>query len=265
MLLFPFLLILNASAQGRSNLYSKPEPKIEKKEEIEKSVTTSKNKTKHNISNVVGNLDSEILVQNSSYVAEGNVVIVPSSIRGIPFSGLRIGEVVRATVTESLIAFPEGKAPIRARISQGDLKGGIFLGDATLEKNSKRILIEFKKFRPDRGQEDYQLTASVLDSKGILGIEGNYISNEPKYFAAEFLAAGAAGYADASIQRSQNALGNFIEAPTADTVGKKALSSALSKTTERFADKIKSAPEYSVLEGPIEVQILITEQPKLIE
>jgi hypothetical protein len=172
---------------------------------------------------------------------------------------------IRAEIPESLIAFPEGKAPVRARVTSGELKGSVFLGEATLEKNSKRILIEFKKYRLARGMEDYQLNASVLDLKAILGIEGEYNSQEPKFFVAEFLAAGATGYADASIQRSQNVLGNYVEAPTADTVGKKALTAALSKTTERFAEKMKSAHEYSVLEGPIEIQILITEQPKQID
>lgn len=253
-------------AQGRSNLYTKPEPKVQEvTETVKPPATKSKTTVKHNDSKAPGNLDAEILVFNSNFRAEESGVIVPISQKGIRFKGLRIGDVIRAVIPESLIAFPEGKAPVRAKVAYGELKGSILLGEATLEKNSKRILIEFKKYRLSRGNEDYQLAASVLDSKGILGIEGEYINNEPKFFAAEFLASGAAGYAGATIHRNQNVLGNYVEEPTADTVSKKALSSALSKTAERFAEKVKSAPEYSVLEGPVEVQILITEQPRLVE
>lgn len=259
-------MCLPVFAQTKSNLYTKPESpeeKIDKK--IQLSKTPELKFAKHNSYKVVGNLDSEILVVNSNFRAEENAVIVPSSPKGIRLKGLRIGDVIRAEIPESLIAFPDSKVPVRAKVTSGEVKGGIFLGEATLEKNSKRILIEFKRVRLTRGNEDYQLSASVLGPRGVLGIEGKYNSQEPKFFAVEFLAAGAAGYADASIQRSQNVYGNYVEAPTADTVSKKALTSALSKTAERFAEKIRSTPEYSVLEGPIEIQILITEQPKQIE
>lgn len=260
------LMCMSVKAQVRSNLYTKPEVKVEKPEEpSQKTKKTVSPGAQHNTSLARGNLDSEILVVSSSYRAEDNQVILPSSQKGIYLKNLRIGDVIKAEIPESLFAFPESKAPVRAKVQSGDLKGSLFLGEATLEKNSKRILIEFKKYRPARGQENYQLLASVLDSRGILGIEGQYVNQEPKFFAAEFLAAGAAGYADASIERGQNAFGNYVDAPNADTVSKKALSSALSKTAEKFAEKIKSAPEYSILEGPVEIQILVTEQPKLIE
>jgi len=254
-------------AQVKSNLYTKPETKARPMSVSEKKFEDAKGKkkTKHNTFVVNGNLDTEILVVNSSFRAEDNQIILPSSPKVVRLRGLRIGDVVKAEIPESLFAFPESKAPVRARVIKGEQRGSLFLGEATLEKNSKRILIEFKKYRPERSQDDYQLSASVLDSSGVLGIEGKYVNQEPKFFAAEFLAAGAAGYADASIQRNQNVYGNYVEAPTADTVSKKALTSALSKTAERFAEKIKSASEYSILEGPIEVQILITEQPKISE
>ena len=107
------------------------------------------------------------------------------------------------------------------------------------------------------------LAASALDEKGILGIEGKLISGEEKYFAAEFLAAAASGYADSTIQRDQNLQGNYVEKPGTDTYAKKALTSALSKTADRFGEKLKSVPEYAVLEGPFDIQVLITEEPKL--
>lgn len=254
-----------AEAQVRSNLYTRPEIK----NEIADHPSLKKKKAKSTLQYVTtsarGNLDSEILVVSPSYRSEDTQVILPSSPKGVRLKSIRIGDVIKAEIPESLFAFPESKAPIIAKVKNGDLKGSLFIGEATLERNSKRILVEFKKYRPASGLEDYQLLASVLDAKGVLGLEGQYVNQEPSFFAAEFLAAGAAGYADASVERSQNSFGNYVEAPTADTLGKKALSSALSKTAEKFAEKIKSAPEYSILEGPVEIQILIIDQPKLNE
>lgn len=72
----------------------------------------------------------------------------------------------------------------------------------------------------------------------------------------------AAGFADASISRSTNVLGNQTEERSIDTSGKKAIGSALSRTADRFSEKVRAAPEYSILEGPTTIQVLIIEQPR---
>ncbi|MBS1972650.1 MAG: hypothetical protein JSU04_20245 [Bdellovibrionales bacterium] len=263
----PILLIcFQAHAQVRSNLYTKPEvkvvPNIEEAKNKKKKISQS---AQYNSFAGRGNLDAEILVASSSYRSEDSQIVLPSTAKGIHLKGLRIGDVVNAEIPESLFAFPDSKAPVRAKIKSGELRGSIFLGEASLEKNSKRILIEFKKFHPGFGFDDYQVSASVLDPKGILGLEGQYVNQESKFFAAEFFTSAAAGFADASIERGQNVFGNYVDAPTVDTASKKALSSAMSKTAEKFSEKIKASPEYSVLEGPVEIKILITEQPKIVE
>lgn len=259
-----FVLPVLSSAQMRSNLYQKPQsqPKIK---ETEKSLEPkAKKKTAQVIQTPQGNLPSYYVGRSISQMDESPIVL-PTNRQSILNGNLLLGEVVIAEIKESLIAFAEARAPIRAIIKSGKLKDSVLVGDATLEKNSKRILISFNKLRSGYAQQTWQLTANVLDQKGILGKEGRLISGEEKYFAAEFLAAAAAGYADATVQRDQNVFGGYTEKPGTDTFSKKALSSALSKTADRFADKLKSVPEFSVLEGPIEIQVLITEQPKLIE
>lgn len=260
-LLLVLILSNICSAQVQSNLFSKPEPlkKVEILQEVKQP-----NLKKRVTQNPSGNLPSH-LANRTFFNAEESPVILPANKFGIRNYDLNSGDVVEALVTESLIAFSEAKAPIRALITSGKLKGSILIGEATLEKNSKRILLDFKKLKTKNGNQMWSLLASGLDVKGILGIEGKLISSEEKYFAAEFLAAGAAGYADATIGRSQNALGNYIEEPGVGTVTKKALSSALARTADRFSEKLKSVPEYSVLEGPLHLKILVIEQPKLNE
>ena len=252
-------------AQTRSNLYKKPEPTIEvSAAKIPPAPNTRSNHKKSaQIQYQNGNLPS-YFISRGYFTTENSPVILPTQKQNIKSNDLLSGEVIFAEIRESLIAFNDAKAPVRAIIKSGKLKDSILIGEATLEKNSKRILIDFKKLRIINSNQNYEVTGYALDQNGILGVEGELISGENKYFAAEFLSAAAAGLADASIERNQNALGNYVEKPSPDTLGKKALVSALSTTTNHFSEKLKKSPEYSILEGTFEIQILITEQPTLI-
>lgn len=255
------LLSLNSQAQMKSTLYKKKEVAFEKpkstlipaKVSSSKVITTSRS----------GNLPSYYSTKRS-YNSEVNPVLLPNKAQSIVNTQLFPGELLTADITESLIAFADTKAPIRAKITSGKLKGSIIIGEATLEKNSKRILITFNRLRSIQNNTMWQLSAQALDYKGILGIEGEYVSGEQKYFGAEFLASAAAGYADSTVEREQTALGAYVEKPGVDTHTKKALASALSKTAERFSEKLKQAPEYSVLVGTFNINILVLDQPKLI-
>ena len=192
-------------------------------------------------------------------------VILPATPRKAGLAALPLGSVVEAEILESLVAFLESKVPVRAVVRSGPLKGSVFLGEATLERNSKRIMIEFRKFRNITKDSVYSTLANVLDSSGLLGIEGEHHSGEAKYFGAEFLSAAAAGFADASVERNQNILGQVTESASVANATKKAAANALMRTADRFAEKVRSAPEYSVARGPRRVQILVQDQPKLQE
>ena len=192
-------------------------------------------------------------------------VFLPATPKKTQHSGLPLGAVVDAEILESIVAFTDSKVPVRAVVRSGLLKDTIFLGEATLERNSKRIMIEFRKLRGAQKNDVYSTIANAMDATGLLGLEGEHNSGEAKYFGAEFLAAGAAGYADASVERNQNALGQVIETASVANATKKAFSNALMRTADRFAEKIRTAPEYAIARGPLRIQILIQEQPKLQE
>ena len=190
-------------------------------------------------------------------------VILPATPTRSGLAALAIGSVIEAEISESLIAFPKEKSPVRALVKRGPLKGSVFVGEAKLEDNSKRIVIEFRKFRLAKKSDVYTLLATVLDQMGIMGLEGNYHTGETKYFSAELLAALAAGYADAGVERTTTAFGTTQEPATAANAGRKAVSHALSRTADRFAEKVRSASEYSILRGPISVQLLVTEDARV--
>lgn len=200
--------------------------------------------------------------RNWSMVVSGNPIIASSGIVYRELQTIRSGDVLFARVPHSVIAFGESKAPVSAKISQVGGRDYILIGEATLEKASKRILLTFKTLREASGDETFEVVAQGLSLDGTLGVEGEYVSGESKLFAAEVVAAGAAGFADASVSRSTNVLGQVQDENSLDTRSKKALGTALSRTADRFAEKQKQSPEYSVLNGPVAFKILFIEAPK---
>ncbi|MFV3409660.1 hypothetical protein ACNH6C_13695 [Bdellovibrio bacteriovorus] len=242
---------------GRESLYKKPEPQVAKVEARE--VRPVADKRKAEVPRVTGNLDAEFK-GNIIHQAEGSHVVLPASKVKLTHPGLRPGDALTAVIEESLIAFPDSKIPVRARIVKGPLKDSVVLGEASLEKNSKRITIEFKRFLARGEETEYAILAQAHDSKGVPGVEGEYVTEEKKFFMAEFFAAFAAGMADASIRRSQNAWGNYVEEPGMDTTTKSAGAAALSKSADRLAERARSAEAYAVLQGPIVIKVLVLER-----
>lgn len=193
------------------------------------------------------------------------IVLLPEKTPGIFLDKFKPGDLISASLKEGVLAISGDKVTVRAEVKSGELKGSILLGEANLESNSKRTLIEFKKLQIKPSGKVYQLKAEAMDQDGLIGIEGRLFSNEDKYFAAELLSAAASGYTDATIHRTINQNGNYQIEPSTDTFAKKALVSALGVSANRFSEKLKSAPEYSVIQGQTQIKVLITEQPKLIE
>ena len=214
-----------------------------------------------------GNLPTEFQLRSfAQLTANENPIVLPTlAQKNISIPGFELGTVIQAVIRESAIAFPESKVPIRAIVASGTQRGSILLGEATLERNSKRITIEFKKLRLARGNETYELVANALDATGTLGLEGEYESNEGKLLSAELLASAVAGFSDATLERTVGPFGQPLETPSLSNASKKAASSSLTKMAERLGEKVKQAPEYSVLQGPIRIQVLIQSTLKSIE
>jgi hypothetical protein len=197
-----------------------------------------------------------------SHVIQGNPIVLPAQPISRYIESLLPGQLQSARIEQSVLAYNEGKAPVAARLTDDRGRDIVLIGEATLEKNSKRILIDFKLVRIESSSELFDFKASAMDQDGTLGLEGEYHSGENKFFAAELAAAAAAGFTDASVNRPTNAFGNQQDERSIDTSSKKAIGSALTRTADRFAEKVRQAPEYSVLTGPVAVKILVVEQPK---
>lgn len=241
------LLLIPSFAMARTPLF-KEEPKAAPAEIVlQRSATKSSKSTGSN---------------SWSNVVQGNPIIQPTQPVARELGSLLPGEMQLARIKQSVLAFNEGKAPVAAHLNDVRGRDIVLIGEATLEKNSKRILVDFKVARIENSSEIFELKGHAMDGDGILGLEGDYHSGEPKYFAAELASAAAAGFADSSVNRPTNAFGNQQDERSLDTSTKKAVGSALTRTADRFAEKIRQAPEYSVLKGPMTIKVLILEQPR---
>lgn len=197
-----------------------------------------------------GNLNGEIIGAGRNFRMDDATEITPKEIPKLKLKGLKPGDVIDAEINEEVTAYPDSKVPVRAVVALGKFKGSVLLGEATLEKNSKRVAITFKEIVGPRESDPYPVSGYSL-------VEGEHHTNEDKFFLGEFLSAAAAGFADSTVNRSQNVLGNYVEEPGLDTSGKKALATALSKTSDHFAEKSRATPEYTVIPPFTHVQILV--------
>jgi len=175
--------------------------------------------------------------------------------------GLKAGDIIAAVVEQSIKASPSVATPVRAMLVSGPYKGSFVLGQATLDKELKRVLFHFVKLRRPDTDQVYSMKAQGLSPSGQVGLEGEYENQSGKFFVGEFLAGAAAGFADATTQRSQTSFGTYVTDPSLGNAGKQGAVSALSKTAEHFAEQTRSAPEFTQVAGFQSIQVIFEEDP----
>jgi len=199
-------------------------------------------------------------VDRDEIEASEKVIFVPKS-HDPRLKGFKSGDVIWAVVEQEITASPELPTPIRAIATSGPFKGAYFVGEATLDKELKRVLFNFSKLRPKGEDEVYTVKAAGLSPLGSIGLNGEYVSQTGKFFIAELASAAAAGFVDSTINRNQTALGTYVQDPSLANSGKGALVTALSKTTDRMAESVRQAPEYTHIQGYQEIKIMIQDDP----
>lgn len=199
-------------------------------------------------------------VDRSEAEANEKVVYVPKS-GNQRLKGLASGDVVLAVVEQEIIASPNVPTPVRAMAVGGPFKGAFFLGEATLDRELKRVCMAFTKLRFKDRDAVYGVKAAALSPKGSVCLEGEYVSQTGKFFIAELASAAAAGFVDSTVNRNQTALGTYVQEPSLANSGKTAAVTALSKSTERMAEEARNAPEYTKVQGYQEIQVIIQDDP----
>jgi hypothetical protein len=209
-----------------------------------------------------GNLPNEYLVGINRESTASELITPPKGSVEI-FRGLKVGEAISVMVSHSVIAFPDEKSPVIASVENGSLRGFKFVGESYLEKNTKRIFLDFN--RVVQGDRIYQLKAIGISSQGQPGLSGEYHSREAEYFAGDFASSFVAGYFDGLVPRKTNAFGQIETDSSVDSAVKKGLASGALSTADRFREKLKKVPEFSEIRGPFQIQLLILDQAKITQ
>jgi hypothetical protein len=180
---------------------------------------------------------------------------------GPKLKGIHAGDILKAALPQEIVASSTVPTPIQAILLSGRHQGSVLLGEATLDRELKRVLISFSRLRLKNSDESYSVKASALSPAGSIGLVGEYQTETGKFFLAEMAAATAAGVLDATTQRAQTLNGNYVTEPTLANAGKQGAVAALSKTTDRFAERARNAPEYTKLSGHQEIRIIFQDDP----
>jgi hypothetical protein len=216
-------------------------------------------KTKAALSQSVrSNLPQYYLAVNSkkSKDTESSIILPMDSVKET-LKTLRPGDILSAQVEHSVIAFPDEKAPVVARITSGHLTQSRLVGFSRLEPNSNRVFIDFEMLSPKSKAQAFSFKGTALTELGTPGFEGIHHSKEAKYFAGDFISTFMAAYFDAQVPKYLTPFGGTIEDTSINSSTKKALSQSAMSSAERFREKLKKFPEFSELKGPFEIKVLV--------
>lgn len=208
-----------------------------------------------------GNL-TKALLRSSSQASEDLSKVVITSKFGANYLRINLGDVLECVISQDILAYAGSLSPVRAEVIKGELKGGHFVGNATLDIKTKNVIVEFNSF-VSRAKEIHILKASLQSVKGELGLKGSHESYYWSYFFASVMAKAAEGYANAQVSRDRNILGQYVQTPGEANAGKVAVSEGASQTANMLSDQMKQAPEWTKVEGPILAKIFIIESPKI--
>ena len=256
--LFMSLITLAAEIPGEE-LWSAQTSTIPEKVTILKSKDTNlKSKSTSATKLTNSNIPKEYILASQRQSTASELVQPQKGSKEL-FRGVKVGDIVDVTVPHFVISFPDEKSPVIGLVSSGQLSGIRFIGESYLEKNTKRIFINFSRIVI--GHQIFEFKGVGVSSEGQPGITGEHHSREAEYFTGDFIASFAAGYFDGLIPRRTNVFGQTEIEPSVDTAVKKGLASGALSTADRFREKLKKVPEFSEVKGPFNLKILILDAP----
>lgn len=171
--------------------------------------------------------------------------------------GLNAGTQAMARINQDILVTPGTPQPILAEIVTGQFKGARLLGEAILERDLHRVVVKFYHMSHDGDQ--IKIAANTLDSAGKVGITGEYVAEDKGLIAGSFLSTFLSGFTDSSVERHRDATGNYVDEPTVTNQAKKGLTVTLSKAADRMESRANQMPGYTVVKGPVIVQVVFEE------
>jgi hypothetical protein len=259
------LFLLADVGEDRTVFELEASPKSPSWREIAKpQPTTSGSGLRHKKQVIKGNLPAHLVRTRPSAAQESDPIQYPK-LHGFNKSQMAIGEVFDCLIDQDIKAYVGSVSPIKATIASGEHKGKFFIGNATMDPQTRSIVVEFNQLRDPVSKINHQLKATVHSTSGEVGLDGTFHSRYWQYFFATILSRAAQGYSQATVERERNFFGDFQTVPTPENASKVGVVEGASATADMIAERARSAPEFITKSGPIEAKIFITETPKLTQ
>ena len=211
---------------------------------------------------VRGNLPPYLVRTKTSTSSESEPIHYPK-LHAFNKSQMNVGDILDCLIEQDIKAYVGSVSPIRAEVISGEHKGKVFVGNATMDPQTRSVVVEFNSVRNPDTKVNHTLKATIHSTSGEVGLEGTFHSRYWQFFFATMLSRAAQGYSQATVERERNFFGDFQTVPNPENAGKVGLVEGASATTEMIAERAQSAPEYITKEGPISAKIFIVETPKL--
>lgn len=188
-----------------------------------------------------------------------NPIVLPQKTgigEGIP--GLNVGDLLKCRISQSFKAYHNSQIPIRALVTEGAMKGSVLLGEASMDPKSRTVRILFTSLRT-KANHLYSFSGGVY-SKNPDELAGEYKTHYWEYFWSEALLSATAGYTQSTVERSRNVFGHYEMEPTPENAAKTGVASGLSTAVREMSERVKTAPEYIMIEGPLFVEVMVLKE-----
>lgn len=245
------------------NLKMEPKIKTEPKTETKRKVSL-KPKSKIQILKPIieesGNLPP-YAIRNEPLTNYQSGIVLPQNKTGSEMlDSIHTGDILKCRISQSFKAYENSQIPVRAIVTDGKLKGAILMGTASMDAKTKVVRVNFTELRL-KTDEMYTFTGGIFAKSGE-ELEGEYETHYWKYFWSEALLSATSGYANATVERSKNAYGQYETDNTAENAAKIGMAAGISTTVKELSDRAKSAPEFTKIEGPIFVEVMVLKESR---
>jgi hypothetical protein len=191
---------------------------------------------------------------------QSGIVLPQNKTGGEVLDSIHSGDILKCRISQSFKAYENSQIPVRAIVTGGKLKGAILMGTASMDAKTKVVRVNFTELRL-KTDEMYTFTGGIFAKSGE-ELEGEYETHYWKYFWSEALLSATSGYANATVERSKNAYGQYETDNTAENAAKIGVAAGISTTVKELSDRAKSAPEFTKIEGPIFVEVMVLKESR---
>jgi hypothetical protein len=166
------------------------------------------------------------------------------------------GDTVEIEILENMIGYGDSVRSVRGQVISGPLRGYIVLGNVSMDKKTKELLVDFNKIRSRTGKKRHKFKAEMR-------LKGRHETNFWNYFWASVGANAIGGFAEGSKDREHTIVGSKAVVSPENMV-KNSVARAGSAGANIFAEELKNYPEFTVVIGPVIENAIISEEPDSI-